>query len=218
MPPNHRHVECLCYSVASATNKENIKAPHNCSHCAGNPAVTGGFPSQRASNDHGMNLRSTHDQCSWRRCCTKYRLIWRCCKAPSNGCQSWKWRSWHPVGGHHEKTRGGQYLQYCKINNIYINTTGDRINQVQHSKYYGCWCPGSLRRQVISIHDIDYVEPVGICLTWGRISTMCIVSMWNNDINVYICLGFLWKKLHVGVSNTYRVELIWGNITYLHFP
>ena len=32
------------------------------------------------------------------------------------------------------------------------------INSVQHSKYHGCWCPGSLRRQDISTHDIDYVE------------------------------------------------------------
>ena len=27
-----------------------------------------------------------------------------------------------------------------------------------HSQYHGCWCPGSLRRQGINIHDIDYVE------------------------------------------------------------
>ena len=32
---------------------------------------------------------------------------------------------------------------------------GHRINPVQHSKYHGCWCPGSLRRQDISTHDID---------------------------------------------------------------
>ena len=35
---------------------------------------------------------------------------------------------------------------------------GNWINSVQHSKYHGCWCPGSLRRQDISTHDIDYVE------------------------------------------------------------
>ena len=34
----------------------------------------------------------------------------------------------------------------------------DRINPVQHNKYHGCWCPGSLCRQVISSHDINYVE------------------------------------------------------------
>ena len=26
---------------------------------------------------------------------------------------------------------------------------------------YGCWCPGSLRHQDISSHDIKYVENVG---------------------------------------------------------
>ena len=35
---------------------------------------------------------------------------------------------------------------------------GDRIIPVQHSQYHGLWCPGSLRRQDIGTHDIDYVE------------------------------------------------------------
>ena len=35
---------------------------------------------------------------------------------------------------------------------------GDRIIPVQHSQYHGWWCPGSLRRQDTSTHDIDYVE------------------------------------------------------------
>ena len=57
---------------------------------------------------------------------------------------------------------------------IYISsplTCGDRVNSVQHNKYHGCWCTGSLRRQNISTHDIDYVEQVRSCLTWGRMST-----------------------------------------------
>ena len=32
------------------------------------------------------------------------------------------------------------------------------IIPVQHSQYHGCWWSGSLRRQDISTHDIDYVE------------------------------------------------------------
>ena len=39
-----------------------------------------------------------------------------------------------------------------------ILACGDRINSVQRSQYHGCWCPGSLRRQDINAHDIDYVE------------------------------------------------------------
>ena len=37
-----------------------------------------------------------------------------------------------------------------------LNVQG-RINSVQHSQCHGSWCPGSLRRQDISTHDIDYV-------------------------------------------------------------
>ena len=35
------------------------------------------------------------------------------------------------------------------------------INSVQHSKYHGYSCPGSLHHQVISNHDIHYIELVG---------------------------------------------------------
>ena len=30
---------------------------------------------------------------------------------------------------------------------------------ILQSQYYCCWCPGSLRRQGISSHDIDLVKP-----------------------------------------------------------
>ena len=42
--------------------------------------------------------------------------------------------------------------------------------------------PCTLRRQDISSHDIDYVEYVGPSLTWGRILSTCVKSMWRNDI------------------------------------
>ena len=46
-------------------------------------------------------------------------------------------------------------------------------------------CPTYLktftRRQDISSHDIDYVEQVGSCLNWERVSNTCVVSMWRND-------------------------------------
>ena len=37
-------------------------------------------------------------------------------------------------------------------------THGDGIDPVKQSKYYGCWCPGSLCRLNISTHEIDYAE------------------------------------------------------------
>ena len=57
----------------------------------------------------------------------------------------------------------------------------DRI-PVQHSQYHGCWCLGSFHHQGISTHDIEYVEKVNVCLTWGRISTICVVSMWSEKV------------------------------------
>ena len=30
--------------------------------------------------------------------------------------------------------------------------------------------------------DIDYIEYVGPGLTWGRILSTCVISMWSNDI------------------------------------
>ena len=34
----------------------------------------------------------------------------------------------------------------------------------------------------ISSHDIDYVVYLGPGLTWGRILSTCVKSMWSNDI------------------------------------
>ena len=83
---------------------------------------------------------------------------------------------------------------------------GDRINSVQHCKYHGCWCPGSLRRQDISTHDIDYVEYVSSCLTWGRVSTTCIMSMWRNNRKCKYMFLFTLKNsackgLEIGYQN-----------------
>ena len=46
---------------------------------------------------------------------------------------------------------------YLGFNVLTLNE-GDQINLVQHSQYHGRWYPGSLRRQDISTHDIDYVD------------------------------------------------------------
>ena len=42
--------------------------------------------------------------------------------------------------------------------NLFTLTSWERMNPVQQSKYHGFWCPGSLRRQDISVYDIDYVK------------------------------------------------------------
>ena len=42
---------------------------------------------------------------------------------------------------------------------------------------HGCWCPGSLHRQVISSHVIDHVGWTGTCHLWGSISITCAYSV-----------------------------------------
>ena len=34
----------------------------------------------------------------------------------------------------------------------------------------------------VASHDIDYVKYVGSGLTWERILSTCVISMWSNDI------------------------------------
>ena len=41
---------------------------------------------------------------------------------------------------------------------MYPLTCGDRVISVYPGQYHGYWCTGSLRRQDISSHDIDYVQ------------------------------------------------------------
>ena len=43
-----------------------------------------------------------------------------------------------------------------RVSNVVVKS--NRINSVKLGQYHGYWCPGSLRRQDISSHDIDYVE------------------------------------------------------------
>ena len=71
----------------------------------------------------------------------------------------------------------------------------NRVIPVWLGQYHGCWCPGSLCRQVISSHDIDCVNYVGPYLTWGRISTTCVMSVWRNDRNYKYMFMFLLKNL-----------------------
>ena len=53
----------------------------------------------------------------------------------------------------------------------------------------------SLRRQDISSHDIDYVEYLGPGLTWGRILSTFVKSMWSNDIKCKYMSMFPLKNL-----------------------
>ena len=81
-------------------------------------------------------------------------------------------------------------------------TCWDRVISVWLGQYHGCWCPGSLRCQDISSHDIDYVEYVGTGLTWGRILSICVILMWSNDMKCeYIFMFPLQNLAHKGLSH-----------------
>ena len=87
-----------------------------------------------------------------------------------------------------------QQFSYKKFHDLTFNVWG-RVISVWLGQYHGCWCPGSLRRQDISSHDIDYVEYVGPGLTWVSISSTCVISMWNNDIKCKYMFMFPLKNL-----------------------
>ena len=74
-------------------------------------------------------------------------------------------------------------------------TLNMRVISVYLGQYHGCWCPGSLRRQDISSHDIDYIEYVGPSLTWRSVLSTCVKSMWRNDIKCKYMFMFPQKKL-----------------------
>ena len=61
----------------------------------------------------------------------------------------------------------------------------------------------------VASHDIDYVEYVGPGLTWGRILSTCVISMWSNDIKCKYMFMFPLNNLackeltHCGLVITY---------------
>ena len=82
------------------------------------------------------------------------------------------------------------------------------IDSVQHSQYHGCWCPGDFRRQDINTHGIDYVQQLSSCLTWGRISTTCALSMWRKDMKCKYVFWFPLKNLaHKGLRWVSYIEI-----------
>ena len=52
---NHRHIECLLNRLFRRRSKKTPKLRVN-GLCEGNPPVTGGFPSQRASNTENVSI------------------------------------------------------------------------------------------------------------------------------------------------------------------
>ena len=98
-------------------------------------------------------------------------------------------------------------------------TCRDRVISVSLGQYQGYWCPGSLRRQDISSHDIDYVECVGPSLTWGSILSTCIISMWSNGIKCKYMFMFPLKNLaRKGLSWAGHSLRQWNVLCYRQHP
>ena len=54
------------------------------------------------------------------------------------------------------------YLHFVSFLHIYTTQVVEILPQVRqelHSQYHGCWCPGNVRSQGISSHDIDLFKP-----------------------------------------------------------
>ena len=88
------------------------------------------------------------------------------------------------------------------------------------------WLLMPLRRQVISSHGIDCIEYVGRSLTWGRIVTTCVISMWKNDtkcIYAYICIyvpsekNWAHKGLILHVHFEWNPRKAWHSCPFLVF-
>ena len=78
-----------------------------------------------------------------------------------NGPAKFEVNAMSSLSGNEQKTFGVVERQWSSWNSAECDqswplTCGDWINSVQYSKCHGCWCPGSLRRQDFSTHDIDY--------------------------------------------------------------
>ena len=78
-------------------------------------------------------------------------------------------------------------------------------------QFHGCWCPGSLRRQDIISHDINCIGYVDPSLTWGRIFSTCVKSMWRNDIKSKYMFMFPQNKLACKwlSTATLSVSILW---------
>ena len=69
----------------------------------------------------------------------------------------------------------------------------------------------------ISSHDIDYVEYVGPGLTWGKIWSTCVKSMWSNDTTCKYMFMFPLQNLACKELNQnpmkYRLPITYYSIT-----
>ena len=125
------------------------------------------------------------------------------------GCQGQQWfrkyifHGWKLIWEYLDLQNGGHFVSasMCWIGILVLNITKlDRaINQSLTLNMRGPSYLGLTRsiscRQDISSHAIDYIEYVAPSLTWGRILSTCVISMWINDTKCKYMFMFPLKKL-----------------------
>ena len=116
---------------------------------------------------------------------------------------------------------GNFYFNFYFLNSIESNylmpfwllICGDWVTLVWQGQYHGCWCLGSLHSQVVSTHDIDYVEWLATCLPWQKISSTCAITVWGNDRNCkYIFMVLLKNLAHKGLNRTTIERFHWSRV------
>ena len=119
-------------------------------------------------------------------------------------------------GGFHARIylyRKSSYIQYTlNVKYLIMHPFWRWLNiPGELSQYHGCWCPGSLRRQVISSHDIDLngdhtytsVEPrYALGITWyrGAMFKNYFVQMMTRDYS---------RMYTLSIGATVRVRWDW---------
>ena len=131
----------------------------------------------------------------WRPSCLGLNVLIMCCLTAPNPYQNWSWLVISEVLSHgpednvtvsvqdinslNERVKHSEAQpNLLETSELKPSTCGDRINSVQPREYHGCWCPGSLRRQDISTHDIDNVDTCTF-LSYSRknFSYLCNVNV-----------------------------------------
>ena len=123
-----------------------------------NPMVTSGFPSQNAENIFMVFCTNYLNHISWSDLFTHNTLKVHLMIPADRG---WGWQSWPGV-----VLCAGRERKLCcqTMGEFHGNTVEWVVLQAWLGRdrvilqYHGCWCPGSLRRQIISSRDIGCVK------------------------------------------------------------
>ena len=88
------------------------------------------------------------------------------------------------------------------------------VRSTRVGQYHGCWCSGSLCRQDINSHEIEYAGYRGPPLPEGMISTVCIISVSRENANTHMYI-LLKKNQHN--NNSWTLNSLKPSVASLHW-